>query len=305
VKKNFGLLLLFLGISGMPSLTIGQERVVNGIVINSFTKNGVENVNVFEPRFGNFDKTDSAGHFKIEFPKKSRKLLFTKSDFYSLNYRCQPGIHRRDLIVVKLKPLNFKEIDTIRKSYKNILTLSINEFLTGAVALSYERFIGKKQSVGLHTSVYLYGFNNLLLDLGSDPVSYKGIKLAPFYRFYMVRSNNHGFFIEGKIPFGYFNFSSLTYWYHGDSNSKNFPQNFWTIGGTLAAGWMFRLGHSHHGVGNVSLGCQFFPMDVPTDINLEQGAPGRLVTYSLNKAWWYATGPGSVVEIKFALGGIF
>jgi hypothetical protein len=68
---------------------------------------------------------------------------------------------------------------------------------------------------------------------------------------------------------------------------------------------MFRLGHSHHGVGNVSVGCQFFPMDVPTDIKIEQGAPGRFVTYSVNNAWWYITGPGSIVEIKFTLGGLF
>ena len=286
----------------MPLISIGQERVIIGIVVNSFTKKAVENVKVSELKFGNSSVTDSTGYFRIELPKKSRVLIFSNPDYFTFHTTKRSGTSNGKKVTIPLKPLNFKEIDTVWKSYKNALSLSINEFMTGAVAVRYERFLEKKHSIGLHTSIYLYGFNNYVIDQGDIPMSYKGFKLAPFYRFYMVRSNDHGFFIEGKIPIGYFNFSTLTY---SASTQRNFPQSFWTIGGTLAVGWMFRLGHSLHGVGNLSLGYQFFPMDIPTNFEIEQGAPGRFITYTLNNAWWYVSGPGSVIEIKFTLGGIF
>lgn len=287
----------------MPSLLVGQERFVTGIVINSFTKKTVENVKVFEPKFGNSAITDSSGFFRIEFPKKSRKLLFSNPEYFKLSYPCPPGVHRRNSRTILLKPLNFAEIDTIWKSYKNALTLSINEFITGAVAIRYERFLGKKQSIGLHTSVYLWGYNNFLFDLGSNPASYQGIKLAPFYRYYPIKSNSGGPYLEAKIPFGYFDFDQLVYGYEYDAYTKNFPQKFSTVGGAVAVGYMFRYAKGNHGVGNISVGAQFFPMIVPTK---EEGELwDGTVTYSLNNAWWYITGPGSILEIKFTLGGLF
>ena len=287
----------------MPLILVGQERVITGIVVNSFTKKAVENVKVSELKFNNSSITDSTGYFRIELPKKSRKLLFSNPDYFAFRYTKRPGTHNHRKVKIPLKPLNFKEIDTVWKSYKNALSLSINEFMTGAVAVRYERFLGKKQSIGLHTSVYLYGFNNFIFDLGSNPVNYKGIKLAPFYRYYPVKANSGGVYLEGKIPFGYFNFDQLMYGYESNAYTKNFPQKFWTIGGAVAIGYMFRLSKGHHGVGNISVGAQVFPMDVPTE---QEGElfDGK-VTYTLGNGWWYITGPGSFIEIKLTLGGIF
>ena len=93
------------------------------------------------------------------------------------------------------------------------------------------------------------------------------------------------------------------YNYADHSYSKNFPTDFWTVGLGVGMGLMFRIGDSKHGVGNFSLGFQLFPADIPNE--MEGDYNGHAVTWSYSSAWWYITGPGSVIELKFTLGGIF
>jgi hypothetical protein len=301
LKKILLSAMILFGLMFYSELIHSQERQTSGIVLDIITRKPICNANVEEIKFGNSISTDSTGHYTFLLPKKSRKLLFTCDEYFDFNKSITTCTARKNLKIL-LRPLNAAIADTLWAKQKNVISLAPFELINGAIGLRYERFLKRSHSIGLHSSLYLYGYNSWLLDFGSNPVSYKGLKLAPFYRFYMVRSNDHGFFIEGKIPFGYFNFSTLTYiCMHED----NFPQNFWTIGGAVGVGWMFRLGHSLHGVGNLSLGYQFFPMDVPAYYIIEEGAPGRFLDYDLNNTWWYASGPGSVIEIKFTMGGIF
>lgn len=302
MKKLMLSAIVLFGLLFVSGLVYSQEKQTTGKVLNIITKEAVAGVKVLEVKHGNTSFTDSTGHFSVTLPKRSRKLLFTHDEYISFRHKFPPATPHKNLKIL-LTPTNHNISDTLWRRQKNAISFSTMELISGAVAVRYERFLKEKHSVGLHTSVYLYGYNNFIFDLGNNPANFKGIKLAPFYRFYPARSNSQGLFLEGKIPFGYFNFSRLTYSYEHQSYTKNFPQQFRTVGGAVAIGWMFRLGSTRHGVGNFSIGLQVFPMDVPTEMEGELG--GGVVTYTLNNAWWYITGPGSILEFKFTLGGIF
>ena len=50
----------------------------------------------------------------------------------------------------------------------------------------------------------------------------------------------------------------------------------------------------------MNIGFQYFPVDWPDKAKDSNGT-----TYDHNKTWWYFGGPGSIIEIKIAIGGIF
>jgi len=131
------------------------------------------------------------------------------------------------------------------------------------------------------------------------------LKAAAFYRYYVKRNYQLGAFVEGKFITGYFDFSKLYYYYPDyDQYSLYVEDQFWTFGGGVAWGWAFKLPKTKHGLVNLSIGYQFFPMNVPETITeYFEGSQSR--TYHVSKNWWYFTGPGSMLEIKFTIGGIF
>jgi hypothetical protein len=280
----------------------GQEKQAMGYVIDIITERPVAKATITETTQGNQVYTDSSGFFKIALPKKTREMLITHEDYKPQIQLLHPHKSVKKLIF-KITPYNSKQTDTIWRSYKNALMLSPMELVNGAVAGRYERFLKPKHSIGLHTSVYLFGYNSYIFDLGNNSASFKGIKLTPFYRYYPVRSNAHGIFLEGKVSCGYFNFSSLTYQYAG-YYTKYLPDTFNTFGAAFAVGWMFRLPKSRRGVGNFSIGLQTFPFTGNTTVLAPRG-DGELVAWETRPHWWYIWSPGAVLEVKFTIGGIF
>lgn len=297
------LALVLIGLFLLQSILFSQEKQVRGYVYNTYTKVPVAGVKVLEQKFGHVTSTDSSGFFQFAKPGKSRVFIFSHSDFFDLKYRHRIGSPGRNDLRILLKPMNHKTSDTLWRNYKNAISYAPLELMSGALGVRYERFLKQRQSVGLHSSIYLFGFNNFFFDLGANPARFQGIKLSPFYRFYPARSNSHAFFLEGKIPIGYFDFNELTYRYSSTSYGKNFPQQFWTIGGSLALGWMFRLSKGNHGFANLSIGLQYFPMEAPNE--MEGNFYGDTVTYHIEDNWWYITSSGAVLDIKFTIGGLF
>lgn len=51
---------------------------------------------------------------------------------------------------------------------------------------------------------------------------------------------------------------------------------------------------------NINIGLQIMPSNYPKKVTDDSGK-----TYTHNGLWWYAGGPGSIIEIKLAFGGIF
>ncbi len=66
---------------------------------------------------------------------------------------------------------------------------------------------------------------------------------------------------------------------------------------------MFKVGRDNHGVGNLSVGYQYFPINVPS--TTETIHNGETHIYSVDNDWWYFNGPGARLEVKLTLGGFF
>ena len=302
LKKYLLPALIFFGMI-IPTLFLNaQDKQLRGNVYDKASREPLKDVKIVEEKNQNLTYTDSTGYFSISLPRKRRSTFqFTHPEYLVFTHRQPRNLPNKKLKIL-MEHLNHKERDTIWRTNKNTLSLSLLEFITGAVAIRYERFLLPVHSVGLHTSVYLYGGNHSLF-FGTYKAEYKGVKFAPFYRFYPAKSNSTGFFVEAKLPFGYFNFTSLPYTYHSGEDAKNFPQDFWTVGAGFSLGMSFKLTKGSYGIGNFSLGLQLFPMNVPSEITEEYDTHSQ--TYTAYNTWWYLTGPGAVVEMKFTMGGLW
>ena len=193
----------------------------------------------------------------------------------------------------------FDNRDTLWKSYKNVIGILPLELVTGSIGLMYLRFIKPRHSVGIYSSVYLFGYGHT--PFGGGNSKFKGFKLAPFYRYYVWRKTKTGGFIQGKAIIGYFNFHQLYYAWDVDSRYGEYrSEQFWNAGFSVAWGFSFKLPRFTHGVFELTAGYQYFTMSVPPTTHSDQY--GILEVDSL---WWYLFGPGSMVEIKLIFGGIF
>jgi hypothetical protein len=67
---------------------------------------------------------------------------------------------------------------------------------------------------------------------------------------------------------------------------------------------MLRMGSTPHGVMNISIGYQYFPIKIPesTDYYIDEDTTIMLET---DNDWWYWGGPGSYIDFKFTIGGVF
>jgi hypothetical protein len=299
MKKLLIVLLLF-------SLKLSaQEKIAEGFILNRLDKQPVAHVEVTETKEGSSTLSDSLGYFELNLPKRTRYLTLQHKDYRALKVPLRPPRKKYEL-KLELMPFDQKLRDSTWLSHKNAIMFSPAELMVGAVAFRYERFLKDFHSIGLHTSVYLYGYDSFYNPFNRYyPAWYQGIKLTPFYRFYPVRTAEYGFFLEGKIPFGHFNFHDLRYYRVSyDDDVENIPQSFWTVGAAIALGWSFGFPKLNHGIANLSLGLQYFPFNAPLTIET-YGQEGELITYESDVFWWYFNSAGAVVEIKFTLGGIF
>lgn len=136
-------------------------------------------------------------------------------------------------------------------------------------------------------------------------MKYKGFKLSPFYRFYPIRKASFGLFADAKFSFGYIHFSELDYHYGSNSYPRKYINySFWTYRGGISAGIMFKLPKTDHGIINISLGYQYFPIDVPETIQMEV-SDETVITLQTDTYWWYLFGPGAYFDFKITIGGIF
>lgn len=290
-----------------------QERIAKGYVLDEHSRAPIEGalVNVYDTSIVNF--TDKAGVFNIMIPKRRRHLLISHEDYLTKKIILGPGFQHKktsillesidsEAIILKEKQVR----DSTLLTYKNALSLSLVELFSVAIAVRYERYISKQQSIGIHSSFYVYGFKP---NLGSEYdiyANYNGIKAVPFYRFYPIRKAEVGLFIEGKIPFGYFDFKEIEYRYSTSSNRKmSTAYTFWTWGFGISLGVMRPIPRAKHGFINISIGYQYFPMVEPPEHLYEDVGGGTTLTYTTETDWWYMPGPGSVFDLKLTIGGIF
>lgn len=312
MKKQL-ILLLFI----MVSVGLHAQKTATGYVLDKDSHAALEGVKVQVEGEKNMAITNKNGEFAVEVLKGRRKLVFSKDNYTPLTYSLKPGFQRGKIrmYLESYKAVNAYskkrlEKDSLFSTFKNAVSLSIIEFFAVGIGLRYERFLAQKHAVGLHATYYFNGIStNHYGDMGGGYTiksTYTGYKIVPFYRYYLSRKKTMGFFLDAKIPFGYFDFDKLVYRYRTSSHLDiSTSPSFWTWGFGVSVGIMTRMPGTKHGVINFSLGYQYFPMaDVPKSIPREVSG-GTFIPLETETNWWKGAGPGASFEVKFTIGGIF
>jgi len=174
-----------------------QERITKGQVLDEYSKEGVDSalVEVYDTNI--FVYTLKSGEFNIMLPKRRRHLYVSKEGYEDRKIILGPGFqHKVSKIYLQSQKgiekasRDRQEADSLFLSHKNVLSLSLIELLSVAIALRYERFISFRHSAGIHVSFYVYGFKPSMGSEFDIHVTYHGIKPVPFYRFYPLRKKN-------------------------------------------------------------------------------------------------------------------
>jgi hypothetical protein len=209
---------------------------------------------------------------------------------------------------ILMQPLQDDTAEFVKKFDKNSLRLMVNELLMGSVGIDYERFVKYRHSIGLKSSFFLYDGLYMGIPFNNAPTpKFTGIKLSPYYRYYFWRNPGNAGFLEGKVSWGYFDFEQIAYKdpkMEGDDEyyGKTLPAISRSLGFGGAFGWSLTSIRSHL-ILNFSIGLQYMSLNVPsTQYITTYAQPVKLV---LDNPYWYVRVPGSVVELKFMIGGIF
>lgn len=290
--------LLIVNLLAFSLLSHSQNIDIQGKILSDKSKLPVPSVKVI--RLDSlFDvQSDRNGFFKIAVPETGKtSLLFSHPDFVLLTKEINPEqIHAP--LMISLIPI-IKKSDSLVFKYRKAVSFMPVELLNGAIAFRYEHFLQPKNSMGLNASFYVFGFIHPV-----SPVVYynydadfKGIKLGLFYRYYLWRNNDNGGFVEIRPQAGYFNFT-----YKGKKSTSSIvyePEQLLIIGGSTAFGLSFIPGGKRVIV-NLSLGFQYFPAHFEGSIPDEYGHSS-----DFNNGWWKWGGPGSYIEFKLSVGGLF
>jgi hypothetical protein len=247
--------------------------------------------------------SDRTGFYKLCIPESVDTLIVRHNDYYPyiLAIKSPKNVLMEPLLPIVNLDSCFGE--------KNSVRLVLNELFAGAVGIDYERFLRLKHSVGLKSSFYIYKgipYVEMIPLTSMEMATFKGIKLSPYYRFYIWRNKSNGGFIQGTISYGYFDFKEINYFMvpHYDDEDMNFfseVSNSLGVGGSF--GWMIYSPRSPVVI-NFSLGFQYFPLNVPQAKQVKVDN-WYTIKYEVDDLFWYLAGPGRYLEIKFMIGGIF
>ncbi|MEE4258507.1 MAG: hypothetical protein V2I62_01995 [Bacteroidales bacterium] len=310
MKKGTYILLLFLIVQNLHC----QDKTASGIVFDNLNFLLIQDAKIQVENNDRIEYSNEKGRFDIQVPNEHNRLLISKEGYKSKKLRLKNDFQER-MFKVGLKPLNRSDSSGLSNAtsekiylfdpFKNALSLSAIELFVGAIAIRYERFTKSKSTMGVHSSFYIVGRNPTTIGSEHDYyMRYQGIKLNPFYRFYIVNSERIGLFAEGKITVGYIHFSKLDYHYGQSSHMyKQIEYDFWSAGYGLSLGIALKASKPKRFLLNISVGYQYFPIDVPETMQVQTQV--NTFTYRTETDWWYKGGPGSKLDIKLTIGRIF
>lgn len=271
--------------------SVGQEekmKRIQGKVVNRKSGLQISNVTVSTIDSVYTVKTLKRGSFYIKVPRSTDRLMFSHEDYRTRVYKLKPS---KKIINIELLRITPDSADLPK--LKNTISFLPTKLITGAFGLRLERFIETRYSAGIYLTYYFNGRQYF----GSE--EFTGTKLSPYFRYYIKRNKSYGVYAQATMIVAYFDFSRLNYNYMHKYN-KSVEANFWTGGVGAAFGITDIVKNSKHFIIDINIGWQMLPSFYPTEITGEHGE-----TYTHNSLWWVIGGPGSIVEIKLAVGGIF
>ncbi len=270
---------------------VGQEekmKQIQGKVINRKSGLEISNVTVSTMDSAYSIKTLKLGSFFIKVPRSTDALVFSHENYSTKVFKLKPS---KRIVNIELRRIKPDSVDLPKLN--NTISFLPTKLITGAFSLRLERFIKSKYSGGIYFTYYYNGRQYF----GSE--EFTGTKISPYFRYYIKRNKSYGVYAQATVIIAYFDFSRLNYNYE-HSYTKSVETNFWTggIGGSF--GITDIVGNSKHIIVDINIGWQLLPPLYPTEITGEHGE-----TYTHNNLWWAIGGPGSIIEIKLAVGGIF
>lgn len=277
-----------------------ENKLVKGLVEDDVHKEPIANAEIRLENNMIVAYSNLEGKFSVGVPNSNNNLIINHPDFKTLVFPLRQLNKRTPYPEIRMTRKIPVKKDTVWQNWNNHLSWTINEMFSGGFGAEYERFLGFRHSLGLHGTYYFHGFAFPIPFSGGSSINYKGIKLSPFYRFYVWRQFQKGGYAEAKLTTGYFDFSRLQYDSREGPYGDYIATNFWSFGLGIAWGWYIRPRKIDHLLFDISVGFQYLSMKVPESIESEYYG-----TYHVDDTWWYVTGPGSVLEIKVRIGGIF
>jgi hypothetical protein len=241
--------------------------------------------------------TNKYGEFEIIIPLSTNFIVASGNDYKADTLQLSSRDFNKENAIYLFNKNKITSSTKADYYYSNLILFVPNQLLNVAVGLSYVHFINLKHAVGLQSTYYIPGSRPILF---SANVNYSGLKISALYRYYFMRNMSNQSYVEGKITGGYFDFKSIPYSYEGYGEEYRYkPANFNSYG--FGINWGFEdIVRNSHVVFGFSIGFQYFPMNVETSYIDEHD-----VTWKTETWWWYLYGPGSIMEIKIYLGGIF
>jgi len=276
-----------------------ENRLLLGNVFDIYRGEPIENALISLGDSTVIAYSDRGGKFKVGIPNLTDTIIVTHPNFETNKIRIRNG--KKYLTSVDVEParLTFERRDTLWKSYKNLVTIVPSDVVNNAIGFSYQRFLSKKFAIGLKASLYV--LNQKRFNFYGSGNEYTGIKLAPYFRYYEMRNMRKSNFVEFRLLAGYYDFDKLFYyWKVDDRDGEYTTAQFWSYGFAAALGRTLVISKHTHFTFSYSVGIQVFPLNAPR--TMQSDNYGTLYVENL---WWYITGPGSVVNVTIAFGGIF
>jgi len=273
------------------------NAVLNGRIFGIVTRNDLDSVTLKLENSKKVGYSAKDGKFEFVLPISTDRLIASKKGYFNDTILLSGNNFFKNHEVF-LVPDYLKSNSSIDKCYySNIFMVAPNELLNVSIGLKYVHFIKRKHAFGLQFSYYIPTCRSIPLSVN---VNYSGIKVSPTYRYYFMRSLSNQSFVEGKIIGGYLNFKSLPYREASYQEDFEFlPASFYSYG--IGINWGFEdIVLNSHAIFGFSIGFQYFPMYIEYSYTNEHN-----IQYDAQTWWWYLYGPGSIVEIKIYIGGIF
>lgn len=264
-------------------------RTARGIALNAKSGVSIEGVKVSSKNFKYSDISSKSGYFKFKLPANTDSLMLTHSDYYVKTIKYRKSDAR---IKVKIQPISLDSADL--PLLKNTISFMPFKLLSGGLAFRFERFIQIQHSMGAYILWYFRGRQMF----GEE--EFTGFKFAPHYRHYFIRNKSMGAYVQPSVIIAYYDFSKLNYQQEYDHETVVSAQEHFLTGGVgLAFGITDIVGNSKHFILDFNVGLQILPELYPSSISVDG------IEYVHSNGWWYFGGPGSAIEFKFSIGGIF
>lgn len=282
-------ILIFLLLSSVYSF--GQQVKMKHVQVKM--RNETSGLGIKDVRISTSDNaysfvTERKNIILIRIPKSTDSLVFNHKDYFNNVIGLKPGTKR---VKVLLTPLVLDSNDLPK--LKNSLTFSPIILPWGRLELTYERYIKTKFSLGVILKWY-YKEQNSMYN------KYTAYQASPFFRYYFVRKKSYGFYMQAKLMIAYFDFRKLLF--EWDNIVEYSEDRFWTGGAGFAIGYNDILGNTKHLILDMHVGYQVLPALYPGKMTVD--GYGNL-PFTSRTLWWYIGGPGSVIEVRISIGGIF